>query len=447
MQTPAIRHIEGVLLRFSALLLCAIPAALGLALLGTSDAYAKASTPVVTPADRNLESHMLAAPLPGLSNFALVGPGATNGVLTAQTLGTYSSNPGEVESLFDQYRSEPGFAGWIKTWQNSVGSEQVVEVAIKFHDAFEANQNASAFVATLSTGLSQGAKSHDASIPGATAFTINELSTTSGTTTVPAQQVQAVVYAEGDYLIALHTDSPDGKGSTPIAPGTAMALALQQFQDLAPIVRSGGSSAAAKGAGGGHGGKSSSATKTVGIILLSVVVLVIVGLALFYRLRKPSFGSHAPRTRRKLTHPDSRSAATKTDDRWALASNEWAGGEAAKAGTNGSQVQRSQVQRSRGSNGSNGDSAKRHASDVSDDTIPALRANRGERARVRDGRAIRARQMEETKTKHPSAVALAQATPPVKKAGWYEDPSDAQGRRIRYWDGQSWTSHVAEPEQ
>jgi Protein of unknown function (DUF2510) len=446
MQTPAIRHTKRLLLRLTALFVCTIPAAAGFGLLETGAAYAAASSspsknPVVTASDRGLESHMLAVPLPGLSDFALVGPGATNGVLTAQTLGTYSSNPGEVESLFNQYRSEPGFAGWIKTWQNSIGSEQVVEVAIRFHDAFEANQNASAFVATLSTGLSRGAKSHDASITGATAFTIDEPSTTSGTTTVPAQQVQAVVYAQGDYLIALHTDSPDGNGLTPIAPGTAMALALQQHQDLAPLVRAEGS-AAVTGTTKSHNGKSGSATLVVGIVLLLVVVVVIVGFAFFYRFRKPALGGHAPQGSRKAQEteaPARDGSPVQTDERWGNARNGWGRDDLAKAGTNGA------TNHGNGRIGRNGKNGK-PAEPGNGIAVPA-KVGGGERARVRNGRALRAQQMEETRTNHPSAVALAQAKPPVKTPGWYEDPSDANGRRIRYWDGDTWTSHVAEPEQ
>src|ERR1700722_1644375 len=85
-----------------------------------------------TPGDMELDALMLATPLPGLINFTLVGPGATNGPLTAQTLGSYSSDPNQVEHLFDQYSSESGFAGWIKTWQDSAGTSLVVEIAIQF---------------------------------------------------------------------------------------------------------------------------------------------------------------------------------------------------------------------------------------------------------------------------------------------------------------------------
>jgi Protein of unknown function (DUF2510) len=40
---------------------------------------------------------------------------------------------------------------------------------------------------------------------------------------------------------------------------------------------------------------------------------------------------------------------------------------------------------------------------------------------------------------------LASTRPPDNSAGWYEDPSDSEHRRIRFWDGSSWTAHVAEP--
>ncbi len=51
------------------------------------------------------------------------GPGATNGVLTSETLASYSNDPDQVEQLFDQYSAESGFAGWIKTWQDHGASD------------------------------------------------------------------------------------------------------------------------------------------------------------------------------------------------------------------------------------------------------------------------------------------------------------------------------------
>ena len=97
-----------------------------------------------TPADNSLDALMLATPLPGLTDFTLVGPGATNGVLTAETLASYSNNPTQVEHLFNQYSAESGFAGWIKTWQDHTGTDRVVEIAIRFHDNGEAISNAAA---------------------------------------------------------------------------------------------------------------------------------------------------------------------------------------------------------------------------------------------------------------------------------------------------------------
>ncbi len=96
---------------------------------------------VASPADDALDALMLAAPLPGLVDFTLVGPGATNGVLTAQTMASYSDDPTQVEQLFDQYSAESGFAGWIKTWQDRTATDRVVEIAIRFHDSTEASAN------------------------------------------------------------------------------------------------------------------------------------------------------------------------------------------------------------------------------------------------------------------------------------------------------------------
>ena len=142
---------------------------------------------------------MLAAPLPGLVDFSLVGPGATNGVLTAQTMASYSDDPTQVEHLFDQYSAESGFAGWIKTWQDRTGTDQVVEIAIRFHDTAEASTNSAAFVTTLAKGLTErNADRRFRAFPDASAFSINEPATTSGSVSVPAQQVQAVVYSDDE---------------------------------------------------------------------------------------------------------------------------------------------------------------------------------------------------------------------------------------------------------
>src|ERR1700722_5063414 len=226
---------------------------------------------LATQADLNLESVMLAEPLPGLTGFTLVGPGATNGVLTSDTLASYSNHPAEVEHLFDQYSAESGFAGWIKTWQNHGASDVVVEIAIRFHDSAEAATNAGSFVSTLSQGIAGGPKTVVSSIPGAIAFSINESTITSGTTVVPAQQVQAVVYSDGDYLVALHTDSLTASGDRPIAEGTGVALALQQYQYLEPVANP---PHAPKPAAVVHHSSGGSSALIVGVVLLGAVALV-----------------------------------------------------------------------------------------------------------------------------------------------------------------------------
>ena len=51
-----------------------------------------------------------------------------------------------------------------------------------------------------------------------------------------------------------------------------------------------------------------------------------------------------------------------------------------------------------------------------------------------------------SRSRHPSAVALANSRPPETAPGWYPDPTDDERRRIRFWDGAGWTAHVAEPQ-
>ena len=125
------------------------------------------------------------------------------------------------------------------------------------------------------------------SIPGGSSFTIDEPATTAGSTSIPAQQVQAVVYSDSEYLVVLHTDSTSGAGSHPIADGTAVALALQQYQDLTASVTQPGhvttnptTPKTSKGSG--------STTRTVGFVLLGVVVLILAGFALFTWRRRRS---------------------------------------------------------------------------------------------------------------------------------------------------------------
>jgi hypothetical protein len=351
-----------------------------------------------TSADLALASEMLATPLPGLAGFTLVGPGATNGVLTPQTLGSYSNDPSEVEHRFEQYSSEPGFAGWIKSWQDDGGSDVVVEIGIRFHSPSEATTNSAAFVSTLSQGLAGGSKTPVESIPGATAFAIDEPTSTSGTTVVPAQQVQAVVFSDGDYFVALHADSLTGGDHQPIAPGTAIALALQQYEVLAPIVTPPHASKPQvhRASSGG------SSALTFGAVLLGIVVLVLVGLAVFSSRRRKAALAFEPAVaagRHRQAHPKSKSGTPEPPARNG-AGPDVASDESRLVGANASRVATSRTE--------------------------GLAASR---------------------SRHPSAaVALASNRPPQDTAGWYTDPSDSDHRRIRFWDGNGWTAHVAEPE-
>lgn len=62
--------------------------------------------------------------------------------------------------------------------------------------------------------------------------------------------------------------------------------------------------------------------------------------------------------------------------------------------------------------------------------------------RDEDGRSAQARRRSKRKARAEvsSARAGLPSTPSVASAGWYVDPYD--GRCLRYWDGQAWTSHV-----
>lgn len=364
----------------------------------------------VSAGDQRLDALMLSVPLPGLSDFSLVGPGATNGPLTAQTLGSYSNDPAQVENLYGRYSAQSGFAGWIKTWQDKSGQNQVVEIAIRFHSAAQARSNDTAFVSTLSKGLSGGARSHYPSIPGSTAFTIDESATTQGTTDIPAQQVQAIVFSAGNYLVVLHTDSPNGPGTRPIAAGTAGALAFQQYQVLLPVIRQ--QSGATKQT---PPPKSSagSTVRTVGIALLAAVALAVLVIA-FVTAR-----------RRRRSEP----------------------GRAGPEVATGKDVAKSPDVPRRspepiGSGTSNGSSRRdvsngRATKDGHKELVGAASAS---------GRRTRSRR-DANRAKHPSALtALEQSVPPDTSPGWYEDPTDERHLRIRYWDGSAWTTHVAEPE-
>lgn len=424
---------------------------------GTSSSTAP---PTETPGDTTLDALMLATPLPGLVNFTLVGPGATNGALTAQTLGSYSSDPHQVEHLFNQYSSESGFAGWIKTWQDSTGSSLVVEIAIRFHQASEAVTNASAFVSTLSKGLSGGARTPVSSIPHASAFTIDEPASTSGDITVPAQQVQAVVFSDGNYLIALHTDSPDGSGSRPIAAGTAIALALQQYEVLSPAATTAPSGASpAKKASAASG----SAILVVGLVMLGAVAVVVGAIAFVSWRRRQSHVRRGETRAATARHVIGGDGPAKLEEARSARGRAWP---EASLGPDPSQ----QVATA-GSPDRSAPDPRRPAPERSDrpgtpakharlrtpigrlgkiSGDPALGYPKDEQL-VQTGaptnRGTRSQRLANSRTKHPSAsVALARARPPADVAGWYSDPSDSQERRIRYWDGNSWTSHVAEPE-
>jgi Protein of unknown function (DUF2510) len=402
---------------------------------------------LATQGDLNLESVMLAVPLPGLTGFSLVGPGATNGVLTSETLGSYSNNPAEVEHLFDQYSSESGFAGWIKTWQNHGASDAVVEIAIRFHDSAEATTNAGAFVSTLSQGISGGTRTNVSSIPGAIGFSINESAITSGTTVVPAQQVQAIVFSDGDYFVALHTDSLTGSGDQSIAQGTADALALQQYQYLAPLVnppQAPNSHSAPHGSGG-------SSALIVGIALLGAVALVIIGFAVLSRRRRDRIGSEAgsrsdqpraepvstvprrhrqsnsrPRTRTVLHQTGARADKARGTEKVESGNGARTNGAGKAGGADKASAANGSAETGNGQNGSGLDDDRLVGAGASKRTGPDQRFSA-------------------SRSRHPSAVALANIRPPETAPGWYPDPSDDERKRIRFWDGAGWTAHVAEP--
>jgi hypothetical protein len=411
----------------------------------TSHAGSATTVPnLATQGDLDLESVMLAVPLPGLTGFTLVGPGATNGVLTSETLASYSNNPSEVEHLFDQYSAESGFAGWIKTWQNQGASDVVVEIAIRFHSSTEAATNASSFVSTLSQGISGGTRTNISSIPGAIGFSIDESAITSGTTVVPAQQVQAVVFSDGDYFVALHTDSLTAKSDQQIAQGTATALALQQYQYLAPVVNP---PHATKTAAVHHGSGGSSAL-IVGIVLLVAVALVILAFAFFSRRRRVRTAQPESRTRTDA-RPDTTPGASPKARAKAQAEAEAEtrterssepGAERSPASPRRHRPGPSRPRPRTVSPPANAGLGNGHADAVSKSDDAHLVAAAASK------RSAPEQHLSASRSRHPSAVALANSRPPETAPGWYPDPTDDERRRIRFWDGAGWTAHVAEPQ-
>jgi len=390
-------------------------------------------------------------------------------VLTAQTLGSYSNDPSQVEKLFDQYSAQSGFAGWIKTFEDKTGTAQLVEIAIRFHDSAEAQQNATAFVSTLSKGLSNGTRSDIASIPGAVSFVVDESATTSGTISIPAQQVQAVVFSDADYFVAIHTDSPNGSGSHPIASGTAVALALAQYQHLSPVVRGAHSSPVKTRTGSASG----STARTVGLAMLGAVVIAIAVVAVLnLRHRRRAKHRQLRRSGTAVRHgtPDDQAPAADRDWRhrvrpdgnrpdgdrpdgdrradWAP----WPLETGLRAGAPG----RPESEEALSERAPAGGEIERTARAAGRSWVPnaSRRAGRERQTLVgastrppRVSRSARSERLASSRTNHPSgAIALVKSRPSESEPGWYVDPSDERHRRIRYWDGSTWTTHVAEPQ-
>jgi hypothetical protein len=354
-------------------------------------------------------------------------------VLTSETLGSYSSNPSVVEHLFDQYSAESGFAGWIKTWQNNGASDVVVEIAIRFHDPAEAATNASSFISTLSQGISGGTRTSVSSIPGAIAFSIDESAITSGTTVVPAQQVQAVVFSDGDYFIALHTDSLTATGDQPIAEGTGVALALQQYQYLGPVVNP---PHATKPAVVHHRSGGSSAL-IVGIVLLGAVALVIISFGVLSKRRRDRAGSD--QANRSSPRPDGPKEARADKTSGPSSQPVPAALRRHKRGASRPRT-RTLSHRPTPGTGHRGVDTRNSENGRTDNTADRLVG-----AGVPKGLAPDQR-LSASRSRHPSATALANSRPPETAPGWYPDPVDEERKRIRFWDGAGWTAHVAEPQ-
>ena len=281
---------------------------------------------------------------------------------------------------------------------------------------------------TLSKGLPSGARSSGTQHSGQLAPSQStNLRRPRATQAFPAQQVQAVVYADATISSLSTSIRPASLGRIRSQTEQAVALALQQYQDLTASVTQPGhvttNPTTAKSTKGGG-----STTRTVGFVLLgswphrSGIWLSSHGGVAAPR-RPQSGATQAPvafcaepakasrrirrRARREGIRKEPRSCGKRIPVRSAIGTtlpqNRTPGGELRPAG---------------------GDA-------LPPGPLPRKPTETGWLASASGtGALAREERLESSRTKHPSAATvLAHARPKRTDAGWYEDPSDSEHRR------------------
>ncbi len=176
-----------------------------------------------TAAEAALGRLTLQSPLAGYQ------AGASNGPLDLAIYTRYAPDPGTAATTFRGWAAQPGFAAWIRTWQDRSGLNQVLELAFRFRSPADARATAAGYDRVLSAGAVPGSTFAVPHLPAARGYLI---SATDGTQVI--NQLEAVVMQTGVYATVLETNVASTSSNTdPIASGTVVSLAARQYAALA----------------------------------------------------------------------------------------------------------------------------------------------------------------------------------------------------------------------
>ncbi len=247
-----------------------------------------ATTPSGSPDYPPLSTLVMPTPLPG---FAPAPTGALNGPITSTTFPAFSSDPTATAHTQATLAAVPGYAGYIRTWNDRAttgGQNDVVVYLFRIPDA----RTATAFITQIETWYRQEPQSRPyqvASIPSASGFALSVSSPQ------PATE-QVVIFRTGVYVAWIELASVSGPTNpNPLGPAQAEPVAYSQYVPLhgavggvsTPVpqeVTTPTSAPATTGSSGGNSGNGGDAVLVAAVV--AVVILLAAAMAFVLHRRR-----------------------------------------------------------------------------------------------------------------------------------------------------------------
>jgi hypothetical protein len=213
-------------------------------------------------------SVVIQSPLP---NFTAAAPGPTNGALTAAELGALSSDPQTAESQFDLLAKQAGFGAYLRLWTDANGPGKGANDVVITLYRIPNPQDADSFASGSQKPYQQpGAASSFPvpSIPGARGYTVS-ISTPSPVTE------QVVLFKSNPYVAIVQlASSVAASNPAPLNPSDAIGVSFQQYTAIRHAL--GAPAAGAPSGTASATSKPGSILPTVLAVLGGLVVLAVV---------------------------------------------------------------------------------------------------------------------------------------------------------------------------